>query len=93
MSLVIFDAMNGLNVFFLEIHLFLPASEARRGEPEEMVIIVGVDPPGEHAHQFLAITGEDPAMVSVEEGRASLGPRRWRLGSLSYPANIPHQPP
>lgn len=62
-------------------HLFFLAPETCCGEPEEVVVIIGVDALEKGVDKLLAVAGEDPVMVSVEEDHAWLDSRRGRSGS------------
>lgn len=63
------------------VSLIFLASEACCGEPEDVIVIVGVD-------ALLAVAGEDPVMASVEEDHALVRlPARW-FGSLRIPKNL-----
>lgn len=53
-------------------HLLLLAPEACGCDPEEVVIIVGVDALQEGGDKLLAVTGEDPVMVIIEEDHVRL---------------------
>ncbi|MBD8029550.1 hypothetical protein [Corynebacterium gallinarum] len=69
------------HVHIYEYHFLFLSSEACRGKPEEVVIIVGVDALQKGVDELSAVAGEDPFIVSVEEDHVLLDSRRTGISS------------